>query len=104
MTDPLTGLLNRRALLESLARHAPAAEVRGLAAGFHAVLHLPDTVDEAAVVATARSRGIGLHGMSRYRSIGAARPPALVMGFGHLSEKAIARGIAAIGDLLRAKT
>jgi DNA-binding transcriptional MocR family regulator len=45
---------------------------------------------------------VGLHGMSRFRSSGATRPPALVVGFAHLHEAAIARGIAAVADLLRA--
>lgn len=91
----------RRALTDALARHAPAVEVRGLAAGFHAVARLPDTIDEAALVAAARSRSIGLRGMSAYRATGATLPPELVLGFGNLSEDAIERGIAAIGDLLR---
>src|SRR5690606_21486971 len=54
----------RAALLDAITRHAPAVGVRGLAAGFHAVLRLPPGVDEPAVVAEARARGIGLYGMS----------------------------------------
>jgi GntR family transcriptional regulator/MocR family aminotransferase len=64
------------------------------------VAYLPDTAEEEAVISTARNRSIGLHGMSRYRSSGATRPPQLVLGFGNVSEGAIQRGIAAIGDLL----
>ena len=41
--------------------------------------------------------------MSAYRSSGATRPAQLVLGFGNLSETAIERGIAAIGDLLRSE-
>jgi len=93
----------RRALRESLAQHAPDVELRGLAAGFHAVAHLPNTVQEKAVVSAARARSIGLYGMSRYRASGVTRPPEIVLGFGHLSESAIERGIAAISDLLQAK-
>ncbi len=90
----------RRALTEALARHAPHVELRGLAAGFHAVANLPDTVEERAVISAARARAIGLYGMSNYRSTGSTRPPQLVLGFGHLSESTIERGIAAIADLL----
>jgi GntR family transcriptional regulator/MocR family aminotransferase len=39
--------------------------------------------------------------MSRYRADGASRPPSLVIGFGNLTEAAIERGIALVGDLLR---
>ncbi len=92
----------RRALMDALARHAPEVRPCGLCAGFHAVVHLPDRVDEEAVVAAARARSVGLRGMSAYRSDGATRPPQLVLGFGNLTEGEIERGIAAIGDLLRA--
>jgi GntR family transcriptional regulator/MocR family aminotransferase len=91
----------RRALVEALASHAPAIDLTGLAAGFHAVAHLPEGADEQAVIAAARARSVGLYGMSTYRSSRAATPPQLVLGFGNLTERAIHNGIAAIGDLLQ---
>lgn len=91
----------RAALVEALARHAPEVTLTGLAAGFHAVAHLPGGVAEAEVVAAARDRSIGLYGMSNYRSSGSANPAQLVLGFGNLGERAIAEGIAAVADLLR---
>jgi GntR family transcriptional regulator / MocR family aminotransferase len=90
----------RAALVDALAVHAPGLEVSGLAAGFHAVADLPAGRQEAAVIAAARSRSIGLYGMSRYRADGATEPAQLVLGFGNLSVSAITRGIAAIADLL----
>jgi GntR family transcriptional regulator/MocR family aminotransferase len=94
----------RGALLEALAGHAPAVRLSGLAAGFHAVAHLPDGADEQAVIAAARSRLVGLYGMSTYRASRSTTPPQLVLGFGNLSERAIRQGIAAVGDLLQAPT
>jgi GntR family transcriptional regulator / MocR family aminotransferase len=91
----------RQVLAEALARHAPPVTLTGLAAGFHAVAHLPEPADEGSVVAGARVRSVGLYGMSRYRSSGAVRPVQLVLGFGNLGERAIAAGIAAVGDLLQ---
>jgi GntR family transcriptional regulator/MocR family aminotransferase len=93
----------REVLVESLARHAPQVDLHGLAAGFHAVAHLPESLSEPAVVSAARARSIGLYGMSRYRASGDTSPPRLVLGFGNLREGAIARGIATIGDLLHDK-
>jgi GntR family transcriptional regulator/MocR family aminotransferase len=87
--------------VEALARHAPAIRLTGLAAGFHAVAHLPDAADEQAVVAAARERSVGLYGMSGYRASGLAVPAQLVLGFGNVSERAIEPGIAAVADLLR---
>ena len=83
---------------EILAAQVP--KVTGLAAGFHAVLHLPAGTSERAVVATARERGVGIYGMSDYRADGSAEPPCLVLGFGNTSEQAIETGLTAIADLL----
>ena len=54
----------RGALVEALARGAPAVRLTGLAAGFHAVAHLPDQPGEQAVIAAARARSVGLYGMA----------------------------------------
>jgi GntR family transcriptional regulator/MocR family aminotransferase len=90
----------RDALITAFDEHVPGVGIHGLDAGFHAVASLPDGVTEAAVVAAARDRGVGLYGMSANRSNKAASPPRLVLGFGNLSERAIVEGIARIADLL----
>jgi GntR family transcriptional regulator/MocR family aminotransferase len=91
----------RATLTAALAEHAPAIRVTGLAAGFHAVAHLPSTADELRVVAVARERGVGLYPMAEFRSAPSRKaPPSLVMGFGNTGERAIEPGIAAIADLL----
>jgi GntR family transcriptional regulator / MocR family aminotransferase len=91
----------REVLVESLARNAPGVRLTGLAAGFHAVAHLPDTADEQAVIAAARMRSIGLRGMSVNRAGGGTTPPQLVIGFGNVNERAVAEGIATVADLLQ---
>jgi GntR family transcriptional regulator/MocR family aminotransferase len=94
----------RAALIAALARHAPGIRLTGLAAGFHAVAHLPAAADEQAVVAAAaRERQVGLYGMSDFRAAGAG-PPQLVLGFGQVPERAIEPGIAAVADLLECPT
>jgi GntR family transcriptional regulator/MocR family aminotransferase len=90
----------RRALVEALTTHAPRVTPQGLAAGIHAVAALPDDLDEERVAAAAAERSVGVYPMGGYRADGSARPPQLVLGFGHLSEQAIARGIRTISDLL----
>jgi GntR family transcriptional regulator/MocR family aminotransferase len=91
----------RRTLTEALTELAPQVRLSGLAAGFHAVAHLPDR-DEAHVIGAARDRGVGLYGMSQHRASGLTRPPQLVLGFGNLTDRAIRSGIADIADLLGA--
>ncbi|MBO0776194.1 MAG: PLP-dependent aminotransferase family protein, partial [Actinobacteria bacterium] len=71
-----------------------------LAAGFHAVAHLPASADERAVVAAARQRRVGLYPMATYRAVATPAAPQLVLGFGTVSERAIEPGIAAVADLL----
>src|SRR5690349_5041004 len=90
----------RARLIAILARRAPAVRLTGLAAGFHAVAHLPAAADEQAVVAAARERRVGLYAMGTFRATGAAGPPQLVLGFGQVGERAIEPGIAAVADLL----
>jgi GntR family transcriptional regulator/MocR family aminotransferase len=94
----------RGALVESLAEHAPGVELSGLAAGFHAVVHLPESSDEQSVIAAAAERSVGLYGMGPNRSTGATIPPQLVLGFGNLTERAIRNGIATVGDLLQGRS
>jgi GntR family transcriptional regulator/MocR family aminotransferase len=96
-----TYLTRRNALVESLGEHAPKVRVSGLAAGFHAVAHLPAGLDEQRVVAAAATRSVGLYGMSPQRSTRATDPPQLVLGFGNLGERAIREGIARVADVLR---
>jgi GntR family transcriptional regulator / MocR family aminotransferase len=91
----------RRALTDAFARHAPHVRLTGLAAGFHAVAPLPPGATEAAVIAAARDRGVGLHGMGAYCGTpDIAARPALVMGFGNVRERSIEPAIAAVADLL----
>jgi GntR family transcriptional regulator / MocR family aminotransferase len=91
----------RAALVDALSRHAPGLRVTGLAAGFHAVLHLPAGTDENALIDQARRRGVGLYGMGALRHGDGAARPQLVLGFGDTGRHAIEAGIAAVADLLR---
>ena len=88
----------RTALTGAFARHVPGVQLTGLAAGFHAVAPLPPGADEAAVIAAARERRVGLHGIGAYR--GHPGPAALVVGFGNVRERAIEPAVAAVADLL----
>ncbi len=90
----------RDALAQSLARLVPNVALTGIAAGIHAVANLPSDADEQALIAAAAERNVNLHGMSAYRSNQATRPPALVLGYGRISESRIPLAIAQIADLL----
>ncbi|QKV78937.1 PLP-dependent aminotransferase family protein [Amycolatopsis sp. Hca4] len=91
----------RRTLVDALAVHAPGLRVTGLAAGFHAVLHLPAGADEERVIDQARRRGVGLYGLAGLHATPGPWPPRLILGFGDTPDHAIGPGIAAVADLLR---
>jgi GntR family transcriptional regulator/MocR family aminotransferase len=91
----------RDALLGALQEHAPDLVPAGIAAGLHLVTWLPADLPEAAVVAAAARRGLGVYGLEPYRmSPGAS---GLLFGYATLSERAISEGIAilaaAIGEV-----
>ena len=90
----------RAALTEAFTRHAPRARLTGLAAGFQATATLPPGTDETAVIAAARARRVGLHGIRDFCADPESAPPALVMGFGNVRERAIEPAIAAVAGLL----
>ncbi|MBI5161469.1 MAG: PLP-dependent aminotransferase family protein [Micrococcales bacterium] len=56
---------------------------RGIAAGLHVVVELPNGQGEEAVIARAADAGLALDGLAGYAMPGAARrPPSLVVGYG----------------------
>ena len=93
----------RATLIDALTRHAPGLRVTGLAAGFHAVLHLPAGTDENALIEQARHRGVGLYSMAALRHASGTAEPQLVLGFGNTGKRGIEAGISAVADLLRGK-
>jgi GntR family transcriptional regulator/MocR family aminotransferase len=90
----------RDALVDALARHLPALRPHGAAAGLHLLVDLPADVDEAALVAAAGQRGVGLDGLAAH----AARPrgPAVILGYGRIAEPAIEPGVRALAAALGA--
>jgi len=88
----------RDVLVKALAEHAPSVGLTGMAAGFHAVAHLPEGASEQGVIRAARARSVGLYGMSACRADHSAEPPQLVLGFGNTSERAIAAGVGVLGE------
>jgi GntR family transcriptional regulator / MocR family aminotransferase len=90
----------RDALVGALERHLPDCPPAGVAAGLHLVVQLPAGTDEPAVLDAARSRGLGLSGISEHRV--EPGPPALLLGYGRLPEPAIEAAVRVLADSLRA--
>jgi GntR family transcriptional regulator/MocR family aminotransferase len=79
--------------------------VRGVAAGLHALVSLPqDGPDEAAVLRRAAAEGlaVGALGEHWHTADGAARPQGLVVGYGTPGEGAYPAALAALIRVLHA--
>jgi GntR family transcriptional regulator/MocR family aminotransferase len=92
----------RDALVEALAEELPEAAVRGIAAGLHTTVELPETLGERAVAEEAARRRILLTTMSEYRMSPAAGPPTLLLGYARTPEPAIRAGIRELAQAVRA--
>ena len=91
----------RDALVAAVSSSLPGAAVEGIAAGLHAVVRLPPGADERATVRAAAARGIAIDGLADFHRARAPEHPSLVLGYGNVSEPAIARGIAELAQTLR---
>ncbi len=92
----------RDRLLAALARALPDPRVTGVAAGMHAVLHLPPGMGEAETVAAAAARGLTLDGMRDYRMPTMDYPDALVIGYGTPPAHAFTTAVARLCAVLQA--
>ena len=79
----------RAQLAVALSLYLPGYPIRGVAAGLHLTLELPEDTDETAVVADALRRGIHVHGMMHYRARKESGKPALLIGYCRLPEAEI---------------
>jgi GntR family transcriptional regulator/MocR family aminotransferase len=84
----------RQALLAGLERLIPEARVVGVPAGTFALVELPASVDERALISAAAAGGVGVDGLGAERT-------ALVLGFANLSQAGIARGLELLARALQ---
>ena len=89
----------RDQLLDLLATHAPALRTRGVAAGLHVALDVPD---EAALVAHAAERSLALNGLGPFWHEPREDRQGVVLGYAAPPEHAYGRTLATLADALRA--
>jgi GntR family transcriptional regulator/MocR family aminotransferase len=97
----------RSALIGAIAEDLPPdAQVAGAAAGLHLVLWLPSLRqhDEAAVVAAARERGVGVYPVSPLYATPAPRhrprPAGFILGYAGLTVEQIRQGVRLLAEAL----
>ena len=95
-------MARRDLLVTLLTTHLPQVRVSGLAAGLNLIVHLPDELTEAELVASAARHGIGLYPMNDYLAEPAKTHPRLVIGFGNVTDGQIREAIPTLVDLVAA--
>src|SRR3954447_575465 len=80
----------------------PDAKVRGIAAGLHATVELPDEHDERAILEETHARRIDLTTMGDFWIGPANGPPTLLVGFGQIPEPAIRTAVRELGEAVQA--
>jgi GntR family transcriptional regulator/MocR family aminotransferase len=92
----------RDRLVSELARRAPRAHVTGIAAGLHALVSLPGSVQEQEAVSEAARRGLSVQGLADFSLGSQEHDPALVVGYatppGHAFTTALARLCAVLAE------
>jgi GntR family transcriptional regulator/MocR family aminotransferase len=83
----------RDVLIDALAQSLPDATVRGIAAGLHVTVELPEGVDEPTIRQQARDRRIELETMADYRPDAGGRSAVLLLGYAQMRESAIRAGV-----------
>ncbi|WP_375487501.1 PLP-dependent aminotransferase family protein [uncultured Mycobacterium sp.] len=93
----------REAALDAVTASLPGAVPSGIAAGLHVYVQLPDWCDEADLVAAAGKQGLLIEGACWHWSAPADAPPALVVGYGAITEPTIRKGLGILGSLYQAQ-
>jgi GntR family transcriptional regulator / MocR family aminotransferase len=92
----------RDALVEALADALPEATVRGIAAGLHAIVELPETYDVVAIRDEARRRRIALETTSDFWPETGVGSPTLMLGYAQTPEPSIRAGVRELAEAVRA--
>ncbi len=94
--------LRRDRLVRALTEQLPDAHLLGVAAGIHLLVHLPDTVDCAAVVSQAAASGMRVANLDTYRCRDDTIGPGLVLGYGNLADSQLDQAVALLATTIAA--
>jgi GntR family transcriptional regulator / MocR family aminotransferase len=92
----------RDALVAALAEELPEAAVRGIAAGLHATVELPEGDDEQTIVNEARRRRIVLSTLGEHVTAAVGYPPTLLLGYGQIPTAAVRPAVRELAEAVRA--
>ncbi len=98
----LTYRRRRDRLVAALNGDVPEARIRGIVAGLHVVVELPDGQSENEIVAHGARRGLAVEGLHDYSSGTQQHAPALVVGYGTPPDHAFSGAVARLCATLAA--
>jgi DNA-binding transcriptional MocR family regulator len=90
----------RDVIVDALQEFLPQLPVDGVAAGLHLMVNLPSDTDEKELVRAAREKSIRILGASDYRVRPRNDEPAIVLGYGCVTEPLIRQGIRELARLI----
>jgi GntR family transcriptional regulator/MocR family aminotransferase len=93
----------RDATLEAVAASLPSAQAKGIAAGLHLYVQLPNDYDEGRLIDAAREQGLLIEGANWHWSAHQSAPPALVLGYGATTEARIHHSLTTLGSIYRSQ-
>lgn len=90
----------RKLLIESLHRELPDLEIRGISAGLHLTLDLPENVDATAVADTLASRRVNIRTIASHTMESRNATSGLMIGYGQLQEPQIRAAVRLIASAI----
>ncbi|BBZ39235.1 MocR-like pyridoxine biosynthesis transcription factor PdxR [Mycobacterium conspicuum] len=91
----------RDALVATLSHSAPAIRIKGVAAGLHAVISLPEDLSETDLVTAARARDIALTGLAPFWHGTRPRATGIIVGYGTPFQHEYAAALDRLGQFMR---
>jgi GntR family transcriptional regulator/MocR family aminotransferase len=90
----------RNALVSAIEEFLPEASIDGISAGLHAVVRLPESVAEQAVLSEVARRGVQIEFMSQWYVRKQDRPSTILIGYAQSSESTLRAGIRILADAI----
>jgi GntR family transcriptional regulator/MocR family aminotransferase len=94
--------IRRDTLVAAITEMLPEASIRGVPAGLHVTVQLPDSDDEQMIHEEANRGCIELETMNDYQLGAHSHPPTLLLGYGQMPEQAINGGVRELVAAIRA--
>lgn len=91
----------REALLAAIGAELPETEIGGISAGLHATVRFPQRLNEAAIIASANKRGMGLSFIRRHYLGAAPDESTLLLNYASMTESVLRTALRTLAMIVR---